>query len=145
GIVEGVDYEHTGLVRKIDVQMIRFALNSGAIVLLSPLGYSPTGEAFNLSMDDVAASTAIALDADKLIVLAEAALGVSDGALYGEISVADARRQLDADTLDPDSAFTLRHALRACQGGVARAHIVPLDLDGSVLLELFQHDGVGTM
>lgn len=145
GIVEGVDYRHTGLVRKIDVPTIRFALESGSIVLLSPLGYSPTGEAFNLSMEDVAASTAVALDADKLIVLAETAIEGADGVLRGEISEADARQLLDSGTLADDSAFTLRHALRACEGGVARAHIIPFGIDGSVLLELFQHDGVGTM
>lgn len=145
GIVDGVDYQHTGLVRKIDVATIRFALQSGSIVLLSPLGYSPTGEAFNLSMEDVAASTAVALDADKLIVLAGTAIESSDGTLHGEISEADARALLDAGTLDGESAFTLRHALRACEGGVARAHIIPFGIDGSVLLELFQHDGVGTM
>ncbi len=145
GIVEGVDYQHTGFVRKIDVATIRFALDGGAIVLLSPLGYSPTGEAFNLSMEDVAASTAVALDADKLIVLAETAIEGADGVLHGEISEADARQLLDSGTLAEDSAFTLRHALRACEGGVARAHIIPFGIDGSVLLELFQHDGVGTM
>ncbi len=145
GIVEGVDYQHTGFVRKIDVSTIRFALESGSIVLLSPLGYSPTGEAFNLSMEDVAASTAIALDADKLIVLAETAIEGVDGVLHGEISEADAQQLLDSGTLADDSAFTLRHALRACEGGVARAHVIPYGIDGSVLLELFQHDGVGTM
>ncbi len=145
GIVEGVDYQHTGFVRKIDFATIRFALDGGAIVLLSPLGYSPTGEAFNLSMEDVAASTAVALDADKLIVLAETAIEGADGVLHGEISEADARQLLDSGTLAEDSAFTLRHALRACEGGVARAHIIPFGIDGSVLLELFQHDGVGTM
>lgn len=145
GIVDGVDYLHTGLVRKIDVQTIRFALNSGAIVLLSPLGYSPTGESFNLSMEDVAASTAIALDSDKLIVLAESGIEGVDGTLHGEISESEAKRLLEAGALAPDSAFTLRHALRACEGGVARAHIIPFGLDGSVLLELFRHDGVGTM
>ncbi len=145
GIVEGVDYQHTGFVRKIDASTIRFALDSGSIVLLSPLGYSPTGEAFNLSMEDVAASTAIALDADKLIVLAETAIEGADGVLHGEISEADAQQLLDSSTLAEDSAFTLRHALRACEGGVARAHIIPFGIDGSVLLELFQHDGVGTM
>jgi amino-acid N-acetyltransferase len=146
GIVDGVDYQQTGLVRKIDVQTIRFALNSGAIVLLSPLGYSPTGEAFNLSMEDVAASTATALDADKLIVLAaEGGITDADAALLREISEDDAKRLLAAGTLTPQTAFTLRHALKACEGGVARAHIIPFGLDGSVLLELFQHDGVGTM
>ncbi|HEY0878430.1 MAG TPA: amino-acid N-acetyltransferase [Zeimonas sp.] len=145
GIVDGVDYQHTGFVRKIDVPTIRFALESGSIVLLSPLGYSPTGEAFNLSMEDVAASTAVALDADKLIVLAETAIEGRDGVLHGEISEADARTLLESGSLGEDSAFTLRHALRACEGGVARAHIIPFGIDGSVLLELFQHDGVGTM
>ncbi len=146
GIVGGVDYQHTGLVRKIDVQTVRFALESGAVVLLSPLGYSPTGEAFNLSLEDVATSTAIALDADKLVLLTEAG-GVfdADGSLRREISEAEAKALLDAGTLAEDTAFTLRHALRACEGGVARAHVIPFGLDGSVLLELFQHDGVGTM
>ncbi len=145
GIVDGVDFQHTGVVRKIDAATIRFALDSGSIVLLSPLGYSPTGEAFNLTMEDVAASTAVALDADKLIVLAETAIEGADGALHREISEADARRLLESGTLGEESAFTLRHALRACEGGVARAHIIPYGIDGSVLLELFQHDGVGTM
>ncbi|MGD9944691.1 MAG: amino-acid N-acetyltransferase [Burkholderiaceae bacterium] len=146
GIVDGTDYQHTGLVRKIDVPTIRFALNGGAIVLLSPLGYSPTGEAFNLTMEDVAAQTAIALDADKLIILSEAG-GImrADGTVFGEISEDEANRLLRDNSLTADMAFTLRHALRACEGGVARAHMIPFGLDGSVLLELFQHDGVGTM
>lgn len=146
GIVDGVDFMHTGLTRKIDTPTIRFALDSGAIVLLSPLGFSPTGEAFNLSMEDLASSTAIALDADKLIFLSEAgAIADPSGRLLGEISEAQAQRILDAAYLGPDTAFYLRHALRACEGGVARAHIVPFEPDGSVLLELFRHDGVGSM
>ncbi len=146
GIVDGTDYLHTGFTRKIDVDTIRFALDSGAIVLLSPLGFSPTGEAFNLSMEDVAASTAIALDADKLVFVSEAgAIPDENGDLLGEISEAEARHLLDGGRLQSDRAFYLRHALRACEGGVARAHIIPFEPDGSVLLELFRHDGVGTM
>jgi amino-acid N-acetyltransferase len=73
--------------------------------------------------------------------------GILDAAgdVIGEISEADAERLLAGGTLPTDSALYLTHALRACQGGVARAHIIPFDLDGSILLELFQHDGVGTM
>jgi amino-acid N-acetyltransferase len=146
GIVAGVDFLQTGLTRKIDVATIRLALDSGTIVLLSPLGFSPTGEAFNLSMEDVAASTAIALDADKLIFLSEAgAIADPNGTVRGEISEAQARTLLEGGQLQVDSAFYLKHALRACEGGVARAHIIPFDPDGSVLLELFSHDGVGTM
>jgi amino-acid N-acetyltransferase len=146
GIVDGIDFEHTGLVRKVDVQTVRLALTSGALVLLPPLGFSPTGEAFNLSMEDLAASTAVALDADKLIFVTETG-GITDrdGHLLTEITESQARAILETDYLDPAAADYLRHALRACDGGVARAHVVPFALDGSVLLELFLHDGVGSM
>ena len=146
GIVDGVDFEQTGLVRKVDVQAIRLVLSSDAVVLLPPLGFSPTGEAFNLAMEDVATATAIALDADKLIFITESG-GVTDhdGRLLSEITESQARAMLAAESLPEEASDTLRFALRACDGGVARAHIVPMGIDGSVLLELFLHDGVGTM
>jgi len=146
GIVDGVDYQHTGVVRKVDAATIKFALDSGAIALISNLGFSATGEAFNLGMEDVAANAAVALDADKLVFVTETPgiLGAG-GDVIGEISEADAEGLLAGGALPADSALYLTYALRACQGGVARAHIIPFDLDGSILLELFQHDGVGTM
>jgi amino-acid N-acetyltransferase len=146
GIVGGVDFEHTGLVRKVDTQAIRLALGNDALVLLPPLGFSPTGEAFNLSMEDVATATAIALDADKLIFVTETD-GVRDeqGRVMTEITEGLAHSLLDAGQLPADAAAYLRYALKACDGGVARAHILPFALDGSVLLELFLHDGVGSM
>ena len=146
GIVDGVDFMHTGLARKVDAQTIRFALDSGAIVLISNLGFSPTGDTFNLAMEDVATVTAITLDADKLVFVTETR-GVVDemGQVISEISEADAKRLLAAGDLPAESAYYLKHALRACEGGVARAHIIPFELDGSVLLELFRHDGVGSM
>jgi amino-acid N-acetyltransferase len=168
GIVQGVDFQHTGLVRKVDRAGIRAALDYGSVVLLSPLGFSPTGEAFNLSMEDIAVATAIALDADKLIFLTEIE-GVRDaeGELISEISEAGARLLLAQETSagqatsgatseapgsparsDPANASAreyLRAALRAAEGGVERSHLVPFSTDGSLLLELFLHDGVGSM
>jgi amino-acid N-acetyltransferase len=168
GIVQGVDFQHTGLVRKVDRAGIRAALDYGSVVLLSPLGFSPTGEAFNLSMEDIAVATATALDADKLIFLTEIE-GVRDaeGELISEISEAGARLLLAQETFagqatsgatseapgsparsDPANAPAreyLRAALRAAEGGVERSHLVPFSTDGSLLLELFLHDGVGSM
>jgi amino-acid N-acetyltransferase len=146
GIVDGVDYMYTGLARKVDAQTIRFALNSNAIVLISNLGFSPTGEAFNLTMEDVASTTAIALDADKLIFVTETP-GITDenGALMNEISEAEATALLEKGYLSAESAGYLKHALQACEGGVARAHVIPFARDGSILLELFRHEGVGSM
>jgi amino-acid N-acetyltransferase len=146
GVIDGVDYELTGVVRKVDADAIHFTLSNGAIVLISPLGFSPTGEAFNLTMEDVATSVATALKADKLILLTEVA-GIRDeaGALANELTVQDAEALLGTSTFKGDPAFLLQYAVKACKGGVARAHIVPWTLDGSVLAELFTRDGVGTM
>ena len=146
GIIDGVDFQHTGVVRKVDVEALKYTLASNALVLLSPLGFSPTGEAFNLSAQDVAASAAIALQADKLIVISGAD-GVRDraGRLIAELSVAEAERIIAAGEVAATAAAELQDLLRACRGGVGRCHLIPLALDGGVLVELFTHEGVGTM
>lgn len=146
GIIGGVDHEHTGLVRKVAFEAIHPILNAGALTLLSPLGFSPTGEVFNLTMEDVALSAAVALRADKLIFITETPMMTDQaGAEIHELSLHQARAMLSEGVLPPDQSFYLDHATKACSGGVPRAHIVPFALDGSTLLELFTHDGVGTM
>ncbi len=153
GIVDGVDFMHSGLVRRVDAVAIRRAIDIGALVLLSPFGFSPTGEAFNLTMEDVATSTAIALRADKLLFLTEMP-GIrenpqdADAAIDTELALADAKRMLaslPAPTQPSDTAFYLQHCVRACEGGVERSHILPFATDGALLLEVFTHDGIGTM
>ena len=146
GVIDGVDLELTGVARKVAYETIHPILNTGALVLLSPLGFSPTGEMFNLTMEDVAVSAAIALRADKLIFISETGMMQdAGGADIRELSSHQAEAVLLSNCLPQDSAFYLKHAITACNGGVARAHIVPFATDGSALLELFTHDGVGTM
>jgi amino-acid N-acetyltransferase len=146
GIHDGVDFQHTGVVRKVDVEALEFSLAGNALVLLSPLGFSPTGEAFNLTVEDVAASVAVALKADKLIVVSDTD-GVRDraGRLIPELSLADAERILASGEVAEEAAAELQDLLRACRGGVARCHLISHALDGGVLIELFTHEGVGTM
>ena len=153
GIVDGVDFMHSGLVRRVDAAGIRRAIDIGALVLLSPFGFSPTGEAFNLTMEDVATSTAIALRADKLLFLTEVP-GIrehpqdADASIDTELALADAKRMLASlptPTQPSDTAFYLQHCVRACEGGVERSHILPFATDGALLLEVFTHDGIGTM
>ena len=153
GIVEGVDFIHSGLVRRVDSAAIQRAIETGALVLLSPFGFSPTGEAFNLTMEDVATAAAIALQADKLVFMCEIA-GIRENqsdpesTIDTELALADARRllaALPAPTQPTDTAFYLQHCVRACEGGVERSHILPFATDGALLLEVFTHDGVGTM
>ena len=147
GIREGVDYQHTGEVRRIDTEAINNQLDAGALVLLSPVGYSPTGEAFNLSAEDVAASAAAQLRCDKLIYLVDGP-GLLDqqGALVREVS--PQAIESNHDILEAASATTqrmLHHAARACRQGVHRVHLIDRHVDGSLLMELFTRDGVGTL
>ncbi|MFN4104161.1 MAG: amino-acid N-acetyltransferase [Tepidimonas sp.] len=156
GIVDGIDFQHSGLVRKVDAVGIVRALDMGALVLLSPFGFSPTGEAFNLSMEEVATSVAVALQADKLIFVTEVP-GIrvrpfdppgDDNPIDTELPLVDAERIL-AEAPQPaqptDPGFYLQYCVRACKGGVERSHIIPFAVDGSLLLEVYVHDGIGTM
>jgi amino-acid N-acetyltransferase len=147
GVLDGVDHMHTGEVRRIDAVAIQKRLEGNELVLLSPLGYSPTGEVFNLALEDVAASTAVALKAEKLIFLMDR-IGVTGrrGELLRNLTVRQAQALLDkAAAGDGDVGLYLPHAVRACDHGVRRAHLISGHIDDGLLLELFTHKGVGTM
>ncbi len=156
GIVDGVDYQHSGVVRKVDTAGIARTLDLGSLVLLSPFGFSPTGEAFNLQMEELATSVAVALQADKLIFMTEIpgipvdpqAPASEDNPIDTELPLAAAEKliaQLPAPLVPTDTAFYLQHCVKACKAGVERSHILPFAVDGALLLEIYVHDGIGTM
>lgn len=147
GVVEGIDYIHTGLVRKVDSTSIRLSLDSNKIVLLSPLGFSPTGQAFNLAYEDVAASTAAALKADKLIFLSPyPGLKDGDGDFIAEMSMPQLQEYIsEHQELDMGLKGLLAISGKAIRAGVSRVHFLPANQDGALLEELFTHDGIGMM
>jgi amino-acid N-acetyltransferase len=162
GVIDGTDYQFSGTVREVDAGTIHHLLDNGDIVLLGNIGYSPTGEAFNLMTEDVAASVAVALDAEKLVFLIDApGLPPLPGAktkrnkaavISRELSAAEAEFLYKAAAQSPDisgmSADTLRAldaAVRASKGSVSRTHLVPRATEGALLMELFSAAGVGTM
>jgi amino-acid N-acetyltransferase len=147
GVVDGVDFMHTGLVRKVDSESIQHSLANNKIVLMSPLGFSPTGQAFNIAYEDVATATAMAIKADKLIFLTEYN-GITDkaGELIKEFSLRQLEEHINGLTLaDADLKVLLQNAIRAIKSGVSRVHLLPHDRDGALLEELFTHDGISTM
>ena len=147
GVREGIDYLHTGEVRRIDGEAITRQLDEAAIVLLSPLGYSPTGEVFNLSAEDVATVAATELKADKLIYLVDGpGLQMDDDTLVRQLNLHDAETFLEEHSDLPEPmAKALYSSLYACEHGVTRAHLIDRHQDGSLLMELFTRDGIGTM
>ncbi|MEO8103390.1 MAG: amino-acid N-acetyltransferase [Betaproteobacteria bacterium] len=149
GVREGVDYRHTGQVRKVDVEGINRRLDDDEVVLISPIGFSPTGDIFNCTLEDVATSVALALKAEKLIFLTET-LGVTDSKekLLTELTALQAQEALGSVRYGgqtEDIRLFLPCAIRAVREGVKRAHLISRHVDGALLIELFTHHGIGTM
>lgn len=147
GVLDGIDMHYAGKVRKVDSEGINAQLGLGNIVLLNCEGPSPTGEIFNLQMEEVAEAIAVAIKADKLVYLTDSR-GVTDesGELLDAMTADEASQLLrDAGWLSNDMMRYLPCAVRASRSGVGRVHMIGYEQDGSLLRELFTHDGVGTV
>jgi amino-acid N-acetyltransferase len=145
GVVKGTDFLFTGAVRKVDAAGIARRLDAGEVALVPPLGYSPTGEVFNLAWEDVAESVAVALRADKLLMYTDRLPADAKGEVIAELTAQEAETLLKKESLGASTIRVLQHGVRAVKAGVARSHIVTRRASGSLLLELFTHTGVGTM
>lgn len=143
GVHDGVDFRHTGTVRDIQTDAINALLDAEHVVLLGPIGYSLTGEVFNLTVDEIAARTAAALGADKLVYLLDSLPKDDKGVL---------QRELDAPTIERERpsgsehlSRVLAHAAEACRRGVDRVHLLDQTDPNALLTELFTRDGTGTL
>src|SRR5687767_7344786 len=146
GVRKGVDYQFTGAVRKVDAAALSAQLDVADIVLVPFVGYSPTGEVFNLAWEDVAESVAVALKADKLLMYTDKLPTNRKGEVVSELTADEALALAGKKTnLTPGTALALEHVARAVDQGVLRGHLVTRRAPGSLLLELFTHAGVGTM
>lgn len=149
GVQNGIDYAHTGEIRKVDSVAIQIQLAANNIVLLSNLGYSATGEVFNLTAEEVAAETAIALNADKLLIYsAEAGILDKEGVPISKLSAEQAQK-LIAEKIKlgglGEALKNLELSVRACRATVKRSQVISYVEDGALLTELFTRDGVGTL
>lgn len=145
GIIEGEDYCYTGTVRSIRHEMIRQHMRSGSLVHLGCLGYSITGEVFNLAAEEIAGSVATALGADKLIVLTADPVLVRDGEVISELSPDEfASHTMQEPALAGAPARRVQAILKAARFGVPRCHLLDYRIDGVLLQELFSHQGCGS-
>lgn len=145
GVLDGVDHLFTGQVRRIHERRIRALLDARNLVLLSPIGYSPSGQPFNLAADELAAETALALGADKLIMFdADGYVKDEHGHNRPDLVPADLESLLERTMPEPYVANQWQAMLRACRGGVPRCHLVSYVEDGAILQELFTAQGHGS-
>lgn len=147
GIIKGIDFKHTGEIRRVDRHNIQQQLELNNIVLISPVGYSPSGETFNLCAENVATEVAIALRAEKLIFLTEQACQTSNTkSLISQMTRLEAQIFIQQNpNLTQSIKKPLTAAIRACQNHVKRVHLVNRHFDGALLQELFSRNGIGTL
>jgi amino-acid N-acetyltransferase len=147
GVVDGVDFQWTGAVRKVVAEEIQADLAQENVVLITPIGASPTGEIFNLGWEEVAEAVATAVQADKLIYLC-AAPGLADkkGAMVDALTADEAQALIERKVAQAaDVARVLPGAVRACRAGVGRVHFLDYRSDGAMLMEFFTREGIGTV
>ncbi len=146
GIHEAVDYCHTGIIRRVHANAINDQLQNSNIVLLSPLGYSVTGETFNLHAEDVAAKTAEALGAEKLVFLLDApVIDSATGKHLRQTTPAEMTALIAADQVVDTSQNILFNSINASLNGIKRVHLLDRHTDGALLKEFFTRDGIGTL
>jgi amino-acid N-acetyltransferase len=147
GVINGVDFQHTGEVRRIDRRAIGQQLDQGNIVLLSSCGYSPSGEMFNLAAEDVATQAAISLAAEKLILMGEEeglpSSQSSEASIISQITTDELSRLISS--LSGEHKMHAQASLAAVKAGINRAHLLSHKIDGALLQELFTHEGAGTL
>jgi len=150
GVVSGVDQKLTGTIEKVDTAALEGFLNQDILPVISPVGYDGRGRTLRLNSDAVAVEVAIALNAAKIIFVSasEADFGLTPQ-ISRQLSEEQASTLLERIKNDGETASgqisKLRHAIRACEDGVPRVHLVNSRRDDALLAELFSNEGVGTM
>ncbi|APB80351.1 TPA: amino-acid N-acetyltransferase [Pasteurella multocida] len=149
GVDDGIDYQLSGKIRRINTESIQQQLDRDAIVLIGPIAPSVTGESFNLPFEEIASQLAIKLKAEKLIGFS-ATQGILDenNQTISDLLPQDAELYLDKliqqNQYHSSQARFLQAAIEACRFGIKRSHLISYEEDGSLLQELFTRDGVGT-
>lgn len=149
GVDEGIDYCHSGRIRRIDKKAIYSQLKNGSIVLIGPVAVSVTGESFNLTSEEIATQVGIKLKAEKMIGFCSNQ-GVIDnhGNIISELLpddiIAKLRMLENSNNHMSSTVRFLKGAIKACKNGVNRSHLISYHKNGALLQELFSRDGIGT-
>lgn len=147
GILHGVDHLYTGRVERVDIEFLQSLLNQGVVPILPPLGFDGEGRTYRVNSDEVAVAAATQLKAVKLIFIS-----AREGLIYQDrpirqMLVGDLSRLLQRDRAGfaPEMLSRAQHAVRACNAGVPRVHVIDGRLEEGLLAEVFDNHGLGTL
>lgn len=140
-----VDLGRVGSVVEARADRLRTALADGAIPVVAPLGWDAEGHALNINADTVAGALAVALRADKLVLLTDTE-GVcdADGTLIPSLTASSIARLRAGGVIAGGMIPKVDCALEALAGGVGKCHIIDGRVRHAILLEIFTDRGVGT-
>lgn len=145
GVIDGTNMHFTGKVRRVDHEAISQQLEQGNVVLINHLGYSPTGEIFNLSAEQVAVEVAAAINSDKLVIVGNNALALENQSPFKAFVPSECEKILQQHQPTDPGYPELEAAMAACKKGVSRCHLVSCQDDGSLLMELYTRNGKGAL
>jgi acetylglutamate kinase len=142
-----VDIGLVGEVTQVNPRIVLEALEAGKIPVISTVAPTTSGELLNVNADLAAAALAVALGAEKLMVLTDVPGLYSDwpnrDSLVSEITSKELETMLP--TLESGMIPKMQSCLKAVQGGVPTAHVIDGRTPHSILLEIFTVTGVGTI
>jgi amino-acid N-acetyltransferase len=147
GILQGVDYQLTGRVERVDTALLQALLDNDIVPVIPPLGCDGEGDTYRLNSDAVAVEVARALRAVKLIFLASHECIRRGDEPLRQLSIEEAEAVLKKhrDEVPAQMISKLEHAVRATKGGVPRVHIIDGRVEEGLLAEVFSNEGIGTL
>ncbi|MCH8530044.1 MAG: acetylglutamate kinase [Saccharospirillum sp.] len=143
---EIIDIGHVGEVEKIDTRLIELMTRGGYIPVVAPIGVGSDGASYNINADLVAGKLAEVLGAEKLVLLTNiSGLQDKDGQVLTGLTTAEVDALIEDGTIYGGMLPKIRCALEAIHNGVTSAHIIDGRVAHATLLEIFSHEGVGTL
>ena len=153
-LVDGlpVDIGLVGDVVDVQPQILTALLDEGKVPVVATVGRGVDGQVYNVNADTAAAAVAVAVGAEKLVVLTDVEGLFADWPTNGDGEPSEVISSLTAAELtallpglSSGMVPKMEACLRAVQGGVPRAHVLDGRVPHALLLELFTDEGVGTM
>ena len=135
GVINGVDYQETGVVDKIFKDPLLKVINDGLVPIFPCIGWNSQGKPYNISSRDLASSISITLGCSKLFF-------IGDHEKLGNVNQMSIGQAKEYKGYGEN---LVKLGVNVCENGVTRVHIINGRVEGIILKEIFSNTGEGTM
>jgi len=140
-----LDLGMVGSVQRINPEILFTLEKNGFIPVIAPIGRGENNETYNINADEAAGEIAIALRAEKLIMLTDTpGVLTPDGALLSTLTVAETKNLIAREVITGGMLPKVRACLRAIERQVPKTHIIDGRINHALILEIFTEEGIGT-